>query len=125
MYTPENIEELLPNHIFVFGSNILGNHAGGAARIALDKFWAIRWQWEWIQWQSYAFPTLDENMDIYSLDKILIFLRNLILTAEEYNDKTFLVTKVGCWIAWYEEEFMKAVFRHYKLPDNIIKPKWW
>ena len=29
--TPENIQELQENQIFVFGSNMNGNHAGGAA----------------------------------------------------------------------------------------------
>lgn len=30
-YTPENITHLEPDDIFVFGSNLEGNHAGGAA----------------------------------------------------------------------------------------------
>ena len=39
--TPDNIQELAPNEIFVFGSNLQGWHGGGAARIAVDKFGAI------------------------------------------------------------------------------------
>lgn len=39
--TPENIQELSENQIFVFGSNMNGNHAGGAARLAVEKFGAI------------------------------------------------------------------------------------
>ena len=38
--TPENIQELKENQIFVFGSNMNGNHAGGAARLAVEKFGA-------------------------------------------------------------------------------------
>ena len=30
-FTPENIQELKENQIFVFGSNMNGSHAGGAA----------------------------------------------------------------------------------------------
>ena len=30
-YTPEKITSLKENEIFVFGSNLNGNHAGGAA----------------------------------------------------------------------------------------------
>ena len=37
-YTPEFISDLKENEIFVFGSNLAGAHAGGAARIALEKF---------------------------------------------------------------------------------------
>lgn len=52
--TPENIQELKENQIFVFGSNMNGNHAGGAARLAVEKFGAIMGQAEGIQGQSYA-----------------------------------------------------------------------
>ena len=40
-YTPERITELKANEIFVFGSNLAGAHAGGAARIAMEKFGAV------------------------------------------------------------------------------------
>ena len=40
-YTPENIMQLKPNEIFVFGSNTLGQHYGGAAKIAHEKFGAV------------------------------------------------------------------------------------
>ena len=38
--TPDNIQELTENQIFVFGSNMNGNHAGGAARLAVERFGA-------------------------------------------------------------------------------------
>ncbi len=34
MYTPPQISCLGPNEVFVFGSNLEGRHAGGAARTA-------------------------------------------------------------------------------------------
>ena len=37
-YTPNFITALKDNEIFVFGSNIRGMHAGGAARVAWQKF---------------------------------------------------------------------------------------
>ena len=40
-YTPENIQELGPGEIFVFGSNLSGMHGGGAARVAYEKFGAV------------------------------------------------------------------------------------
>ena len=39
-YTPEHIISLKENEIFVFGSNRLAKHIGGAARIAREKFGA-------------------------------------------------------------------------------------
>ena len=40
-YTPENITTVGPRDIFVFGSNLAGHHAGGAARIAFNRFGAV------------------------------------------------------------------------------------
>lgn len=53
-YTPENITELGPDDIFVFGSNLEGMHAGGAARVALERFGAVMGQGVGMQGQSYA-----------------------------------------------------------------------
>lgn len=41
-YTPENINSLKPNEVFVFGSNLAGHHGGGAARTALKSL-ARKW----------------------------------------------------------------------------------
>lgn len=57
-YTPERITELKANEVFVFGSNLAGAHAGGAARVALDKFGAVWGQGVGLQGQSYAIPTM-------------------------------------------------------------------
>jgi len=38
--TPESIQSLRPNEVFVFGSNLKGAHLGGAARLAHFKFGA-------------------------------------------------------------------------------------
>ena len=35
-YTPENIRELGPGEVFVFGSNLSGMHGGGAAPLFKD-----------------------------------------------------------------------------------------
>ena len=39
--TPDFVTNLSRCEIFVFGSNLEGRHAGGAARIAHDKFGAV------------------------------------------------------------------------------------
>lgn len=41
MHTPEDITSLEPHEIFVFGSNLAGRHAGGAAKTAVDLFGAV------------------------------------------------------------------------------------
>lgn len=40
-YTPENIEDLPPGSIFVFGSNEIGIHGKGAALTAWKSFGAM------------------------------------------------------------------------------------
>lgn len=60
------ITELGPQEVFVFGSNIRGNHAGGAAKQAFDDFGAQWGAGEGMVGFSYAFPTLNENMEQYT-----------------------------------------------------------
>ena len=40
-FTPEMIQELRPDEVFVFGSNLEGMHGGGAAYVAWRKFGAV------------------------------------------------------------------------------------
>ena len=40
-FTPNYIESLEDNEVFVFGSNLEGHHIGGAARIAKEHFGAV------------------------------------------------------------------------------------
>ena len=48
-FTPEKIEELDEYGVFVFGSNLNGDHAGGAAHAAVEKFGAVMGQAEGLQ----------------------------------------------------------------------------
>ena len=40
-FTPDYIDSLLPGQIFVFGSNALGYHTGGASGTARKRFGAV------------------------------------------------------------------------------------
>lgn len=62
-FTPDYVETLLPSQIFVFGSNALGYHTGGASGTARKKFGAIWGQAEGLQGQCYAIP-VDYGKDI-------------------------------------------------------------
>lgn len=57
-FTPDNIESLGQDEVFVFGSNLAGHHSGGAARTAMERFGARWGVGEGIQGQSYAIPTM-------------------------------------------------------------------
>ena len=122
-FTPELIEQLNENEVFVFGSNKAGNHAGGAARTAVEKFGAVMGQGEGIQGQSYAIPTLDENMEKMSLDDLQQSLFRFCLYAEKESEKTFYLTKIGMGIAGFTLDEMLEVINRVDLPSNVIIPE--
>ena len=121
--TPDNITELKPNEIFVFGSNLNGYHSAGAAQAAYNKFGA-EWEiGEGLSGQTYAFPTLERDMHKRGLRALLNSRDRLFATARALPEKTFLLTKVGCGIAGFNEEDIKKLF--IDAPDNIVKPEDW
>ena len=121
--TPENIQELKENQIFVFGSNMNGNHAGGAARLAVEKFGAIMGQAEGIQGQSYAIPTLDKDMQKVTEEELVVFLGNFGNYANEHSEKEFLLTAIGTGIAGFDASYMAYMVLRANLPDNVTLPK--
>jgi hypothetical protein len=122
-YTPDDISELKPNEVFIFGSNLSGNHGGGAAKIALAKFGAVSGIGEGLQGQSYAFPTLDKDMKRRSKHSLKVSRCRLYDTAQELPDHKFYLTKVGTGIAGYPEEIIRKLF--INAPENIVKPRGW
>ena len=120
--TPQNIEELKPNEVFVFGSNMNGNHAGGAAKTAKEKFGAIDGQSEGMQGQSYAIPTLDKKMKKLSLEAISESVDKLYHFADDNADIYFYVTKIGCGIAGFKEDEIANIFKSKETPLNVILP---
>lgn len=123
MYTPENITELQPNERFVFGSNLSGNHAGGAARTAHELFGAEMGVGRGLTGQCYAFPTLDANFQKLSLHRLEAERDEFYHTCIQHPDLTFLLTRVGTGIAGYPEETIKQLFR-VKL-SNVTYPEGW
>lgn len=122
-FTPENISELEPNQVFVFGSNLAGEHVGGAAKVAREKFGAEWGVGEGMTGRCYAFPTLTEDLDQIPHWKLEKHIDNFFKTALDNPDKEFILTKVGCGIANYPEKYMKALF--VDSPKNVIKPEGW
>ncbi len=117
-YTPENITDLGPDDIFVFGSNLQGSHGGGAARVAFKKFGAIWGQGVGIQGQSYAIPTMQGGVET-----IRPYVDQFIELAREWDQNTFYVTRIGCGIAGFKDEEIAPLFdKAYDL-YNVRLPK--
>jgi len=117
-YTPERIAELKANEVFVFGSNLAGAHAGGAARVALDKFGAVWGQGVGIQGQSYAIPTMQGGVEI-----IKPYVDDFFSFAKSHTELVFLVTRIGCGIAGFKDEEIAPLFADALHMDNIILPE--
>ena len=119
--TPNWIEDLQEGQIFVFGSNDMGHHDGGAARIALEKFGAVYGQGRGLQGRSYAIPTMAG-----SLDAIARGVDEFIMFADSHPDMTFLVTRIGCGVAGWRDENIAPLFaRAYSLPNVYLPAEFW
>lgn len=121
-FTPDYIDALLPKQIFVFGSNALGYHTGGASGTARKKFGAVWGQPEGLQGQSYAIP-VDYGKDVRKDAEVKAAVDRFIAFAKEHEELFFFVTRVGCGIAGYHDEEMAQYFKAALDLKNISLPK--
>jgi hypothetical protein len=119
-YTPDMITQLAENEIFVFGSNLQGMHAGGAAHIAHKLFGAIWGQGVGLQGSSYAIPTMHGGVD-----EIAPYVNDFVAYAKQHSDQHFYVTRIGCGIAGFTDEQMAPLFKDLLGLDNVSIPKQW
>ncbi len=121
-FTPDYVDRLLPNQVFVFGSNVLGYHTGGASRTARKKFGAIWGQAEGIQGQSYAIP-VDYGKDIRNDVEVKAAVDRFIAYAKEHTELFFFVTRIGCGIGGYSDEEIAIFFKDALDLKNVSLPK--
>ena len=94
------IQELKPNEIFVFGSNLEGKHGGGAALLAYRKWGAVWGQGAGLQGQTYGIPT-----------------------TKAHPEYIFLVTEIGCGIAGFKPAEIAPLFQDAIPVGNIYLPE--
>ena len=116
--TPDYITSLGPNEVFVFGSNIRGQHLGGAARVAFDKFGAVWGQGVGLQGQSYAIPTMEGGVDY-----VAGYVDEFILFAKAHPELFFWVTRIGCGIAGFRDEEIAPLFALAADLENVALPE--
>lgn len=116
--TPEWIDSLKDNEVFVFGSNLAGMHGGGAARVAHLRFGAVLGKGVGLQGQSYAIPTMQGGVET-----IRPYVNDFIAFAKANPEKHFLVTPIGCGIAGFEPEDIAPLFESAKTINNISLPE--
>ena len=114
--TPDHVDSLLPNEVFVFGSNASGFHAGGAAAQAMNRFGAIWGQGEGLQGRSYAIPTME------GLENMKAAIERFSQYATEHKELRFLVTRIGCGIAGYTAREIAPLFNGCVSLENVTLP---
>lgn len=120
------ITRLKPNQIFVFGSNLLGKHAGGAARLAKDKFYAKEGVGIGPMGMSYAIPTKSNFETTLSLNIINIYVSEFCLYAKQHPNDEFLVTEIGCGLAGCKPQDIAPMFiPAIALPNVHMSMRFW
>ena len=117
-FTPNCINSLKADEIFVFGSNLAGAHGGGAARIAVEDFGAIWGQGVGLQGQCYAIPTMQGGVET-----IKPYVDEFIEFAKQHKELFFYVTRIGCGIAGFRDEEIAPLFAKAIDVQNIALPE--
>jgi len=118
--TPEMVTELSQCEVFVFGSNLAGQHHGGAARTAYQNFGA-----EWgvgvgPTGQCYAIPTMQGGVET-----IKPYVDEFINYARMHPGHRFLVTRIGCGIAGFKDIEIAPLFSEARSLPNVSFPRKW
>jgi hypothetical protein len=99
--------------IFVFGSNELGRHGGGAAKAAMSHG-ARYGQGFGPQGDSFGIPTCakptNEPDSTISPDKLRYYIYTFILYAKMNPQETFQVTRIGCGLAGWADAVVAPLF---------------
>ena len=115
--TPDWIDQLADDEVFVFGSNPEGTHTGGAAAHAVKHFGAIVGRGEGIQGKSYAIPTTgDFNLFNEAVQRFIEY-------AALRPHKRFLVTRVGCGNGGHSVREVARLFIQAIRLENISLPE--
>ena len=115
--TPVKIELLAKNDVFVFGSNVNGDHTAGAAAYAVAHFGAVMGQGEGPQGQCYAIPTTG------GLGLFAMAVQRFIDYATAHPEQRFLVTLVGCGRARLDIREVAQLFTPAINLENVSLPR--
>jgi hypothetical protein len=123
-----------PDQVFVFGSNLMGDHAGGAARFAEERRAAVMGIGQGfterrpladgkLVLKSYALPTCALPGVPLTFDGVRAAVTLFKAFAYVREDLEFFVTAVGCGIAGFKHEDIAPMFRD--APMNCVLPPEW
>lgn len=116
--TPEYIDRLSDNEIFVFGSKPNGEHVSGAVKAAVEKYGAKEGLCEGFSGQSYAIPVHSQRTGIMA-EAVNTFAE----FVHSHPQLDFYVLPVGCGKAGMPVETVSQMFLATLLYDNVFLPK--
>lgn len=114
------IKSLTEDTVFVFGSNLAGTHAGGAAKTALLHFGAIKGVGRGWSGQSYAIPTMNEHLQQMPLSQIQHYIEDFKIYTKNHPKLKYFITSLGCGVAGYKVEEIAPMFKG--ISKNVIFP---
>lgn len=121
--TPDWIETIKEDEIFVFRCRNSGRHFDGASNYALEHFGAAMGQREGRQGQSYAIPTIGGTIGLREICKSV---KTFTQYATEHLELHFLVTPIGCGGGCQSEWDIAPMFGDAaKLPNVSLPIGFW
>ncbi|WOE31640.1 MULTISPECIES: hypothetical protein [unclassified Acinetobacter] len=114
------IKTLAEDTIFVFGSNLAGQHNEGAAKIAQRYFGAVDHVGRGWAGQSFAIPTMNEHLQQMPLSQIQHYIDDFKIYTQNHPDKQYFITAIGCGTAGYKVEEIAPMFKG--ISHNVILP---
>lgn len=115
--TPERIDNLRENEVFVFGAKPNGHHKSGAALSATEKYGAIEGKAEGMSGQSYAIPVHRHRTEIMAeaVSRFVEFSRS-------HAELMFYVLPIGCGAAGMEVDVVAHMFKDAIELNNVYLP---
>lgn len=123
----DTIRDLEVDEVFVFGSNVQGRNAGGAAAQASAEFGAEDGVGEGLTGRCYALPTVDFSGRNFGIDEFAACWERFLETARQHAELKFLVTAVGTGIAKrnFEPGAIVGHIAQTDVPANVyFDPRW-
>ncbi|ALH96751.1 hypothetical protein [Acinetobacter equi] len=120
-YHDESIIKSLPEDmIFVFGSNLAGQHTEGAAKTAVEHFGALQKIGRGWSGQSFAIPTMNEHLQQMPLSQIQHYINDFKIYTKNHPKLKYFITSLGCGTAGYKVEEIAPMFKG--ISHNVVFP---
>lgn len=109
---------------FVFGSNLSGQHLGGAALVAALHYAAESGVHEGPTGRAYAIPTVAARLaGPLCIEDIAAAVTRFLAYATARQHEEFFITRIGCGIAGHKDEVIAPMF--FNAPPNCSLPQPW